>query len=184
MLQINYDYLKKCKEEELDTNDSIALYLLYNKEFIDSEYWLATSWDKMQINGYIKVTGDTSEDIEFRQKFLDLLPIEVKQDSTIESWIDSWRNLWPTGVKSGGYYIKGNKEDLLTKMHKFLKKYKYSKEQVFEGTTKYLNERKVQGWTYTMCSEYFIEKNNTSKLASYCANIGVKEETKSINKMI
>lgn len=191
MIQIDFEYLKKCRESEhrIFTSNAIGLFLLYNKEYTKALEWYTggehIELEKIKLllthyqeHGYLKIVGDLPEGIEWRKKYLDLLPTESKQSILVDEWINNWRELWPSGVKSGGYYVKSNKEDLLNKMNKFIKKYKFTKEQIFEATINYLNEQKSKGWGYTKLANYFIDKDNVSILASYCANIGSKVEGK------
>lgn len=184
MIQIDFEYFKKAKLH-LNSFDAILLFLIYSKETKEALLWCNHEMDvlfdtiqRFQSQGLIKIVGSAIEDIEFRSKYLDLLPTESKQSTTVEEWINDWRELWPSGVKSGGYYLKSNKEDLLNKMSKFVKKYKFTKDQIFEATKNYLTEQKSKGWTYTKLANYFIDKDNISILASYCSNIGSKVEGK------
>jgi len=191
-MEVKFEYLRSCTRDISWSMDStIWLFMLYNKQFNDAEALfpeLTANFESnikyLESQGYLKIVGDLPEGIEWRKKYLDLLPTESNQSTSVEEWINDWRELWPSGVKSGGYYIKSNKEDLLNKMNKFVKKYKFTKEQIFEATKNYLTEQKNKGWAYTKLANYFIDKDNISILASYCANIGSKVENKSINTML
>lgn len=193
MIQIPFEYLKKSGEQGILTADAIILYLIYNKEnklyqeFIElptiNTFDVSYFFKSYEQFGFLKITGNNlPEDIEFRKLFLDLLPTSERLDV---DWTKEWLDLWPSGVKSGSRYVKASEKDITELLKKFIKKYKFSKEVIIEATKKYLEEKKKVNWSYITCSDYFISKNNVSLLASYCANLGVKEPSvSSINKMI
>jgi len=186
MVQIPFEYLLNTANKEIPIFDAIILYLIYKKEdksyqdYVESQIvtdYKVTSflqyWEKQ---GLLKIVGDSlPNDVEFRENFVSLIPQSEKSEST---WITEWINLWPSGVKSGSYYVKSSEKDVLPKMQKFIKKYKFPQEIIMEATKKYLAERKAQNWIYTTCADYFIIKNDVSRLASYCANYAVKEPNK------
>ena len=84
----------------------------------------------------------------------------------VPEWIDEWRALWPTKVKSGGRRVRGDKQGVTKKMTTFMASYpKTTKDEVFEATKQYLHEKRQVDWHMITCADYFISKNNTSLLA-------------------
>jgi len=67
-------------------------------------------------------------------------------------------------------------------MNIFLKKYKYIKEDIFNATAKYLEERKRDNWKYTMCAIYFIFKDSNSSLADWCQNKDAVRDTPKLSE--
>lgn len=178
-MNIDLDNLKKSK---LLVEEYLLLQMYYEGLDASSFDW-GYPEDEAQLyfqkEGYIKILEDS---IEPRQKLIDLF--EVKGTNP-KDWIEQWCELWPKGVKSGGYYVKPNVTDALTNMTKFCKKYKFTKDQIFEATGNYLKEKERDNWTYCMLGAYFIMKNNMSQLATCCMNLGTKASKEvSINKMI
>lgn len=178
--------LKSLEKSELPVRK--YLFLQMTHEGIDAnnygwEDYLDDLCTDLEAKGYVKILGSGDERIiELRQKAVELFG---KNTINIADWIEQWCELWPKGVKSGGYYVKPNKQDALSNMQKFFKKYKFTKDQVFEATGNYLKQQEAKHWDYTMLGAYFIMKNGMSQLANYCGNLGVKEKTNApINKMI
>ncbi len=85
-------------------------------------------------------------------------------------FIETYRNLFPKGVKSGnGTPIKGDKNGVIKKMKWFLETYpEFSKEIILEVTAKYLRAMQMKGWTFTTQADFFIQKDGSSKLAGMC----------------
>ena len=75
-------------------------------------------------------------------------------------------NIYPQGVKSGGYPVRGSKVDVTDKLRKFFKKHKYTHEQVIQATQKYVDRKREESWAYMQRLVYFIEKDNSSNLAA------------------
>lgn len=99
-------------------------------------------------------------------------------DENVKDWIEEWRNLFPKGIKSGGYPLRGSKKGCLRKMKKFLKENPtITKDEIFHATEKYLNERKKENYEYTKVADYFIEKDNMSLLHSYIENLDYERNT-------
>ena len=148
--------------------------VLLTKESID------LGW--LEDNLYIKIATDQVDEIFPRQKTLDLF--QSPDEKSVDTWIQEWCDLFPKGVKSGGYYIRSNKEDCLKKMIKFIKTRKYSKSIIMKATSNYIERKARENYAYMMKAEYFIEKDGMSALATEIANVGEEEEIVSINNML
>jgi len=115
--------------------------------------------------GLLKVIGDGLKDVSIRDLGLELIG-QSKSDSIIEL-AEKIRDLFPVGVKSGGYPVRSSVVDIADKLRKFFKKHKsYTQEQVLEATTKYVNRKKGEGYSYMQKAVFFIEKDGMSTLAS------------------
>ena len=170
--------LKKYIASGLSLNEFILLQCIYNKDYKEAS--LIQGIEKIDLSKleeelWIKITGLSIEEIFPRQKMFDLF--QTKDEQEVVLWIEQWLELFPKGVKSGGYYIKSNKEDCLKKMIKFLKVRKYTKKQIFEATKNYVDRKAKENYAYMMKAEYFIEKDNISALATEISNIGEEEES-------
>jgi hypothetical protein len=93
---------------------------------------------------------------------------ESEEDLTWTEFVDAFRDLFPAGIKSGGFYVKSSKRDLDNKLKKFVKEYKYTQETILEATKCYVEESAIKGYAYMKVANYFIYKNNESMLASAC----------------
>jgi len=90
-------------------------------------------------------------------------------DGDVEEWINEWYDLWPKGIKTGGYYLRADKFGALAKMKAFLVTYPmYGKDIIMNATKNYLTEQSIDGYKYTKLAPYFINKNGLSVLNGEC----------------
>lgn len=134
----------------------------------------------LEEHGYIKMLGDDIKDIDLRESSLQMFQ-QIKSTEAV-SLAEEMRNLFPIGIKSGGYPVRGNLRDIEEKLKAFFKKYNYSKKTVLEATRRYIREKEDSGFSYIQIITYFISKNNVSQLASYCEMIENGEERSSNNE--
>jgi hypothetical protein len=135
------------------------------------EYLQTESWIKLSTEG-IKIRP------KFNLFFPGKHPIKVlkQEDKVVEDWIDSWRDIFPIGVKSGGRLVRGDKQGVLKKMKQFVKQNpKISVEDIFKATKLYVLEKRNSNWQFMICADYFISKDNTSMLSAWIENINEKE---------
>lgn len=192
-MKIDLNYLKNCVSENITLSAAILLLLIYEKDFDQyrktlfifnttvGEFNEEEFFGVLQNDGYIKITGDNiPEDIVFRDEFLKLLPKEEQKINDLQGLVDAYMNLFPKGVKSGGYYVRSDATSIENAFKRFFKKYtKTTKEQILLATNNYISECKKNNWQYMKCADYFIMKTDKSTLAAYIANIGtVTQETK------
>lgn len=159
--------LEKCFGHNLTPTQFVYLYCLH----VGQEFpWPAPQkqLEELEEQGWVKImpTGPV-----LREKFLTFVGQTSASTEEVETWIDDWRNLWPTGVKSGGRPVRGDKKGCLAKMKRFIKDYDYSKTEIFEATEIYLFDKRRENYRYMTCADYFILKNGASILASFCEDI-------------
>lgn len=128
--------------------------------------------------GFLKFTegkdGSISvSDVETTDKFINLaLNHFNEKGEKVEDWFDEWYDLWPKGVKSGGYYLRTDKRGSLRKMKEFVIDYPfYTKEIIIKATKNYLADQQILGFSHTKLAPYFIYKEDMSILAGECENI-------------
>lgn len=95
------------------------------------------------------------------------VPIET---NTLD-WMEEWYSLFPKGVKSGGYAVRSGLNTCRTKMFKFLKRNKISKDIIITATKLYIKNMEKQNYSYMQLAKYFIEKDGGSELESYCEQV-------------
>lgn len=130
-----------------------------------------------------KPDGETSYTfnlLEVTDKFLEDFPQnpEVKTIKVnilnSDDFIQEWFDLWPKGIKSGGYYLRTDLLGCSKKMTKFCNNYpEYTKERILEATKSYLDKYKIKGYDYCKLAPYFIEKDGISTLAGECENYSI-----------
>lgn len=127
----------------------------------------------------VKIIGDLYDDdlnpllnsILVRAEGLKIFQDQLEA-TEIEELAKELRDLFPSGIKSGGYYVKGNLKDIKYKLVKFIKKYpKYDKDIIIKATKNYIDRKRAENWNMIKTIENFILKDNTSVLASECENL-------------
>lgn len=110
-------------------------------------------------------------------EFLGSVPQKGNSNSgEVESWFEDWYNLFPRGIKSGGYMVRGDKRGCLNKLKKFTIDYpEFDKEIIMKATKEYVEECKKNKYQYMMLAHYFISKHRVSSLAGYCELIVDRE---------
>lgn len=124
---------------------------------------------KMLINrGYV---NPDSKELEFTPKALELIEVirDEPQKELVNSWIDDYRDIFPKGVVTGGYRVRGDRSACIYRMNKFMQAYpKYDKELILRATREYINRKEQEGFKYIQLAHYFILKDKVSNLASEC----------------
>lgn len=84
-------------------------------------------------------------------------------------WIEEYYNLFPKGVKSGGFYVRTSIVDCSNKMFKFLKDNpQFTKDIVLAATKNYIKDCELRHYDKMKLAPYFITKEGTSMLSGYC----------------
>lgn len=124
-------------------NKSYDIYMQYDAKFpIGTEVF-----QYLHREGFIEKEPNSSYSIFtsiITSKTADLFKQEVEADD----WIDEWRELWPKGVTSGGYPVRADLPSIRKKMKAFIKKYNYDKETIFSITKQYLEDKRLQNYSY------------------------------------
>lgn len=141
------------------------LFLIQQKvpEFALESGELPVNLVKLENLGLIKIL---EEGVALRQKALKVIPIGALELTNVENWIEEWRELWPTGVRTNSRPVKASRAACLLKMKKFLKKNDYAKEDILEVTKIYIDNMSVRRFDKMTCADYFIEKDSVSLLAA------------------
>lgn len=164
IININLELLNSL---ELTPNNYCFLYLLFHKQKAET-----SNEDKLYLQSkfYIKIIENG--DCVLRQRGIDLF---VVTDS-LESFVAEYRSIFPEGVKTAGYLVRGTLQICMNKMKKFLKDYpQYSKSDILTATRYYVECKKADNYRFIQLAHYFIEKNRHSNLATYCEEIKSKE---------
>ncbi len=164
-------------ETNLTPDEYVFLYYLAKGQMYNVN--LMPDYDKLERTGFIK----QGERIHIRKRGIDLIdnkiPVpkkKVKSEGDTLQWIDEWRDLFPKGVKTAGYAIRGTRGGCIKKMKKFIKNNKeVTKEQIFNATKLYIEEKKRVRYAYMRIADYFIEKDGGSLLESFIEQLGDNE---------
>lgn len=112
-------------------------------------------------------------------KMTDLSKIEIgkiiasSRNPFSPTFIEELQSIFPSGKKAGTvYFWRGSRNEILTKLDVFFKKYKYletNEEEVKQAARLYV--KSYSDRTYMQLLKYFIEKDGVSTLASYIENM-------------
>jgi len=168
--------LEKLKRLNLAPTMYVILFGLYNE--IDLHTIVNESTDInscikiLERDGWLKITDSG---YILRKPAIDLLKVH-KEYLKVKEWIQEWRNLFPMGVKSGGRPVRGDSKSCLSKMTVFVKDEKIDKERIFEATKIYIDEKKKENYSFMICADYLISKDNVSLLRSLVEDLDSKQE--------
>lgn len=162
--------LEKLKNLNLTPNDYVYLVLLNQKQ----KCYFKHNIFNLESLGYIKesIDEDGKSEVILRTPAKVLLKsMGVNNEEDIEAFVERYRALFPTGVKTAGLPVRGDKQGCIKKMKAFKAKYDYTDEEILEAVRVYLAIKKKDNWRATTTAHYFIEKDGVSILASMCEDI-------------
>jgi len=173
------------EEHQLSPDEFVFLFLLvYPKAQFPT--FGVIDYKRLELKGMIKIGPDDTYYV--RQLAIDIvgspapkivqepvkksLPVVSKEVDKVPEWIADWRALFPMGVKTGGYSVRGTRSGCTKKMKKFMRNNPdVTKEQVFAATKKYIADKQMVQFAYMKLADYFIEKEGASLLEEYVENI-------------
>ena len=169
LLPWNFVYLNLVISEEADES---ILYGMFTSDTTPED--ISEIYKEWEDWGLIKIIGKGLKDVSVRDLGLELIG-QSKSDDIVE-FAEKFKELFPKGIKSGGYPVRSSVTDIADKLRKFFKKHKYTQEQVLEATKKYVERKELDGYSYMQQAHYFIEKNGASNLASEIDSLGDKAD--------
>ena len=102
--------------------------------------------------------------------------VKVEEESKMTDWekfVDNFRRLFPSGVTTGGYYVRSSSTDCSKKLMLFMKEYpQYDRDIILQATKAYVDRYRTQAYKYIKTASYFISKDKTSVLAAECEILG------------
>jgi len=197
IVEINTEKLRKYG---LDFNQFMFCQFIYQQAQPDlskyrsvfGEFADRDSLDMIRSLGYLDLKKE-EDDYRFSNMFVTDLFVEDFIEKPVASklisnklsdWFDEWFDLFPQGVKSGGYLIKSDKAGCLKKMEKFVKTYpEFNKDIIIRATKDYINYMRMKQFQYMQLAHYFIMKNDVSTLASCCEDVVNKLDTREIENL-
>jgi len=191
---------EKLRKHGLDFHQYLFCQFIYQQAKPDLSQYLSVFgafFDNDSLNmirslGYLDLKNEKDE-YRFNNIFVTDLFVEDFIEKSVPSklisnklsdWFDDWFNLFPQGVKSGGYLVKSDKAGCLKKMEKFVKLYpEYNKDIIIRATKDYINYMRMKQFQYMQLAHYFILKNDVSTLASCCEDVKNKLDTNEIEDL-
>lgn len=192
-MQFDVD-VEKLIDTGIDINDYLFCQFVCHNEKQMFDFYLEQFdrfFDKSSINNLIDkgllyleepAKGYTFTNIKVSDTFIDIFiePIKLRKASKTKSkdeieWFEEWYSLWPRGIKSGGYPVKGDRKGCIKKLVKFTNEHpEFGKDIIIKATKDYVDSCKLNRYNYMKLAHFFIYKDNMSTLASYCEQIQEK----------
>lgn len=115
------------------------------------------------------IYNETTKELTVGTAVYEILDLPRRGIRDIESIAIQYRDLWPAGIKSGGYYVKSGISTISGKLRKFLKSFpQYSPEDILNATRRYVEESRRDNYQFMKIAEHFIYKGESSVLETYC----------------
>lgn len=175
-----------CQMIYLQDSKSLNYYIEQFGTFVSKQ-----DFDKLVENEYLGMHSITKgyvfSNFYITRKFINqFIEKEAKSklvQDCVEDWIDLWFNLFPRGVKSGGYLVRSDKNGCLNKMKKFVKNNPlFTRDIILKATNDYIDYMRMKNYAYMSLAHYFINKDGMSILAGQCEALLERINTgKSIN---
>ena len=188
MIDQRYLTIYEQYQPNMTFKELILLILVYEEQFDflrvahdDNFMEFNNAIRRLEAHGLVKWHGDNPVEITLRKEGEDLFKKHVGQRKKIATakevsgWIQSWREIFPEGVNSGGFRYRGDKAEVLKKMIKFANTHPYSLDQIFQATRDYVERFSLKGYAYMQLAHYFIEKRGVgSTLSAECEGLAEK----------
>ncbi len=179
MININ---IRTCQKYNIDANSLLFLSIIESQN-IDDWNWLLKSMKSQRFQFYIDYLLDREfifchnpEQIgvlsNYRLHVKKKKSNKVADDSDWEKFVDQFYELWPKGVKSGGYAVRSGKDSCSSKLKTFLKEHKeYTPLIVLAATENYIQRCKQNNYQFMRLAPYFITKDGISTLQTCCEDV-------------
>jgi len=175
------DVIDFCLKESLSFEDFIFMELIYLNDRSRIKNYLGKfgsinpeRLESLVERGFLLNFNSSGEaylnKIYVTDKFKNHVKSETNEnEKSFSSFVGEWMNLFPAGVKSGGYYVKTDPKGCEKKLKKFMTNYpQFTQGIIIQATKNYINELRSKNYEYIKLAPYFIEKDGSSVLAGYC----------------
>jgi len=196
MITVNLNHLKILIENFLSNDIDFQEYILLHSLFtgdtsLITSYHDVEPYSNYTINNLLNKGLISRIDQKANQSFLEDLytrnlqltsagnmifkdsirsaPSNEKLFSYKVPWIEEYYNLFPKGIKSGGFYVRSSIQDCSNKMFRFLNDNpQFTKDIILEATKNYIKDCEARNYDKMKLAPYFIVKDGTSMLSGYC----------------
>jgi hypothetical protein len=176
--------VRSLSESGITIEELLYLYFVYSgnrQEYIrytnaTRPFYRATI-EELESKGYLKriSEGWMYGAFETTEKFEE----DILKKGSFEDWLNRWFDLWPKGVKSGGYYVRTDYTGSLKKMRRFIiNRPDISLDEILQATKNYIENCRINDYRYMKLAPHFIEKDGISILAG---EVEALRDSQSIN---
>lgn len=161
--------LADVKRLNVSPNVYLAIYAIATDQFIQFLKYVSLSDIEIDTLANLQVVEKRGSTMLFNNEHLLTAKKLLKHEDL--AWIEDWIDLWPEGIKSGGYYVRSSKNAVISHMKRFMNLYGYTSDVILKATSLYLHEMRSKGWKGIQLAHNFIEKSNNSTLETYCRQL-------------
>jgi len=176
------EYLNYCAKHQITFSQFVILYCVANDMIADLKSYVNENGDSALISKdealdlvrkkLLKYDGDVEkEDLLFSKSYVNKSKFPF-YSTDVDEWIEDWYELFPKGIKSGGYLVRTDMKSCKKKMQEFMKEYpSYDKDVIMLATKQYIVEMSEKNYSYMKLAPFFIKKEGVSMLQGYCENV-------------
>lgn len=175
-----FNRLKNLYRKDLYFKEDI--YILVFKNYLNpgTEDKYKIVFDSSSINEIFDNEAEgygTIEDVENEEQGIKLEDnVSGEKEVQVSDWdtfVSNFRSLFPSGVTTGGYYVRSSSSDCSKKLMIFMKEHpQHSRDIILKATKAYIDRYKLQGYKYIKTAAYFISKDKSSVLSAECEILG------------
>jgi hypothetical protein len=146
------------------------LFLRYTK--IEREDKLKNDLYLLWTKGLLEGFDEKNYLINFDNLIVNTTTVKVAIPSEDPFYLECWE-LFPKGIKTGGYPVRSDKKEFSSKFQRFEKTYpEFNRELIKQAFEAYINDFKKRNYDYMTLAGYFIfkkdGKDEKSLLATIC----------------
>jgi hypothetical protein len=105
------------------------------------------------------------------------LDVAVSEEN-IKELAKKYQSIFPVGIRSGGYLVRGTAQSCESKLKSFRRKYPdYDEAIILQATQSYVDRKAREAYNHMKLAPYFIEKDGISMLAAECEELLAKGAT-------
>lgn len=175
------EYLSYCAKHQITFSQFVILYCVANDMLPELKSYITENGEAALISKdeavdlinkrLLKYEGNVDEDLLFSKSFVNKTKFPF-YSTDVDEWIEDWYDLFPKGIKSGGYLVRTDMKSCKKKMQEFMKEYPmYDREIIMMATKQYINEMSEKNFSYMKLAPFFIKKDGVSMLQGYCENM-------------
>lgn len=164
----------------LDVEQLFLLELLFYEKQVALQVYLAKfklakiKLTNLETDCYITLNEKTHK-YELTQRGRDIFNMPKRR--RIEDLVDEFRELFPKGVRTAGYLVKGDRNGCIKKMKKFIKENPDVKDdEILAATEAYIKKMALNGYDRMKLAHYFIEKDGASTLSAEIESLRISPE--------
>lgn len=169
------EYIKYCLKHHISLEQFLLMYCISNDMFVELKDYLESvrHFEMKEMEDLLKkgllISESKNPDV--------ILVSDIKVNKNkfpfytpdIDSWIGVWFDLFPKGIKTGGYLVRTDIRSCKKKMQQFMKDNpEFTSDIIIAATKNYIENMREHNFSHVKLAPYFISKDGMSTLHGYC----------------